>query len=62
MRIALLAQFIPKGCYAQQPFCRGARCSALKVVVPFIPGGRGVQVGLAHDPITVAEVGVHPES
>lgn len=36
----------------------------VKVVVPFIPGGRGVQVGryLAHDPITVAEVSVHPES
>lgn len=36
----------------------------MKVVVPFIPGERGVQVGryLAHDPITVAEVSVHPES
>lgn len=62
VRNALSARFIPEGILSLRATIIPSRFDTL--VVPFIPGGRGVQVGRypAHDPITVAEVSVHPES
>lgn len=65
VRNALSARFIPEGILSLRATIIPSRFGTLwRWLFPSFLGGRGVQVGryLAHDPITVAEVSVHPES